>query len=62
MVERGLLFLDVFQPVNMIDSESVVNVKCGDSGVAVGYWVDEFTRTWSVECFVAQSYIYLGII
>ena len=35
-------------------------VKPGDSGVVIGYQVDEFTRTWSAEWFVACSHIYPG--
>ena len=35
-------------------------VKPGDSGVLIGYKVDEFTHTWSVEQFVAHSHIYPG--
>ena len=32
-----------------VDSESVVGIKPGDSGVVIGYQVDEFTHTWSAE-------------
>ena len=32
----------------------------GDSGVVIGYQVDEFTHTWSAEQFVAHSHIYPG--
>ena len=42
------------------DSESVVGIKPGHSGVVVGYQVDEFTVTWSAEQFVAHSHIYPG--
>ena len=35
-------------------------VKPGDSGMVMGYQVDIFTRTWSVEHFIVQSHIYLG--
>ena len=31
-----------------VDSESVVGIKPGDSGMGIGYQVDEFTHTWSV--------------
>ena len=31
------------------DSESVMYIKPGDTGVVIGYQVDEFTRTWSAE-------------
>ena len=43
-----------------VDSESVMGVKPGDSGVVIGYQVDEFTGTWSAEQFVAHSHIYPG--
>ena len=35
-------------------------IKPGDSGVVIGYKVDEFTHTWSAEWFVAYSHIYPG--
>ena len=35
-------------------------LKPGDSGVVIGYQVDEFTCTWSAEQFVAHSHIYPG--
>ena len=31
-----------------------VGIKPGDSGVVIGYQVDEFTHTWLMECFIAQ--------
>ena len=43
-----------------VDSESVMGIKPGDSGVVIGYQVDEFTCTWSMEQFVACSHIYPG--
>ena len=43
-----------------VDSESVMGVKPGDSGMVIGYQVDEFTCTWSAEGFVAHSHIYPG--
>ena len=43
-----------------VDSESVVDITPGDSGVVIGYQVDEFTHTWSAEWFVAHSHIYPG--
>ena len=43
-----------------VDSESVVGIKPGHSGVVIGYQGDEFTRTWSAEQFVAHSHIYPG--
>ena len=42
------------------NSESVMGIKPGDSGVVIGYQVDEFTHTWSAEWFVACSHIYPG--
>ena len=42
------------------NSESVMGIKPGDSGVVIGYQVDEFTHTWSAEQFVAHSHIYPG--
>ena len=45
---------------DMVVSESTVGVKPGDSGVFIGYQVDEFTHTWSAEQFVAHSHIYSG--
>ena len=44
----------------MVDSESVMSIKPGDSSVVIGYQVDEFTCTWSAEQFVACSHIYPG--
>ena len=44
----------------MVNSESTVGVKPGDSGEVIGYQVDEFTCTWSAEWFVAHSHIYTG--
>ena len=41
----------------MLDSESVVGSKPGDTGVVIGYQVDELTCTWLVECFIAQWHI-----
>ena len=36
-----------------VDSDTVMGVKPTDSSVVIGYQVDEFTRTWSAERFVA---------
>ena len=44
----------------MVDSESVVGIKPGDSGVVIGYQIDEFTHTWTAGQFVAHSHIYCG--
>ena len=43
-----------------VDSESVMGIKPGDSGVVIGYQVDGFTDTWSAEWFVVHSHIYPG--
>ena len=43
-----------------VDSDSVMCIKPGDSGVVIGYQVDEFTHTWSAEQFLAHSHIYAG--
>ena len=60
MVGRGLLFQVWFHLMTQFNSESVVGIKPGDSGVVIGYQVDEFTCTWSAEQFVAHSHIYPG--
>ena len=36
------------------------DVKPGDSSVVIKFQVDEFTLSWSVECFIVQSHIYPG--
>ena len=43
-----------------VDSDSVMGIKLGDSGMVIGYQIDEFTCTWSTEQFVAHSHIYPG--
>ena len=42
----------------MVNSESMMGIKPGDSSAVIGYQVDEFTCTWSAEWFVACSHIY----
>ena len=44
-----------------VESESAMGVKPVDSGVVIGYQIDEFTSTWSAEWFVAHSHIYPGL-
>ena len=44
----------------MVNSRSVLGIKPVYFGNVIGYQVHEFTCTWSVEHFVAQSYIYLA--
>ena len=46
---------------DMVDFESAVGFKPGDSSVVIGNQVDEFTHTWSVEQFVVCSNIYAGL-
>ena len=45
-------FQGLVPPIDMIDSESVVCIKIGDSGVVIEYQVDGFTHIWLAECFV----------
>ena len=45
-----------------VDFESTMGVKPGDSGVVIGYQVEEFMCNWSAEWFVAHSHIYPGFI
>ena len=49
-------------PSDMVNTESVVWLKHGDSGVAIRYQVNEFTHTWLVEHYITQSHIYPGFI
>ena len=44
----------------MVNSESAVDIKPGDSGEVIGYQADEFTHTWSRRAVVAHSHIYPG--
>ena len=57
---EGSSFPGLVPSDDMVDSESAMGIKPGDSGVVIGYQVDEFTHTWSAEQFVAHSYIYPG--
>ena len=45
---------------HMVNSESVIGIKPGPTGVVIGYQVDESTHTWSAEWFVALFHIYPG--
>ena len=45
---------------DMVNSDSVMGIKPGDSSVVIGYQIDEFARTLSAELFVAHSHIYPG--
>ena len=44
----------------MVKSKSVVGIKPGDFGVVIGYQIDEFNHTWSVECFIAFTLVFMG--
>ena len=57
---EGSSFPGLVPSDDTVDSESVMGIKPGDSGVVIGYQVDEFTHTWSAEQFVAHSHIYPG--
>ena len=52
---EGSCFPGLVPSVHTVDSESAIGIKPGDSGVVIGYQVDEFTHTWSAEQFVAHS-------
>ena len=45
----------------MVNFESAMGIKPGDSGVVIVYQVDEFTHTWFAEQFVDHSHIYPGL-
>ena len=45
---------------DMVNFESVIDIKPGNSSVVIGYQVDEFIHTRSAEQFVACSHIYPG--
>ena len=57
---EGSSFPGLVPSDDVVNSDSVTGIKPGDSGVVIGYQVDEFTGTWSVEQFVACSNIYPG--
>ena len=57
---QGFSFPGLVPSNDMVNSESVMGVKPADSGVVIGYQVDESTHTWSAEQFVACSHIYPG--
>ena len=57
---EGSSFPGLVPSDDTVNSESVVGIKPGDSGVVIGYQVDECTHTWSAECFVAHLHIYPG--
>ena len=49
----------MFHPMAQ-SSPNLVSMKPGDSGVVIGYQVDEFAHNWLAEDFVAKSHIYPG--
>ena len=55
---EGSSFPGCLPPNDMVNSELVVRIKPGVSGMMIGCQVDEFTCIWSVECFITQSNIY----
>ena len=57
---EGSSFPGLVPSDDVVDPDSVMAIKPGDSGVVISYQVDEFTRTWSAEWFVAHSHIFLG--
>ena len=57
---EGSSFPGLVPSNDMVNSESAVGVKAVDSGVVIGYQIDEFTHTWSAQQFVACSHIYAG--
>ena len=57
---EGSSFPGLVPSDDAVDPDSVMGIKPGDSGVVIGYQVDEFTCTWSTEQFVACSHIYPG--
>ena len=58
--EEGSSFPGLVPSDDIVNSESAMGIKAGDSGMMIGYQVDEFTHTWSAEWFVACSHVYLG--
>ena len=57
---EGSSFPGLVPSDDVVNPDSVLAIKPGDSGVVIGYQVDEFTCTWSAERFVARSHIYPG--
>ena len=57
---KGSSFPGLVPSSDTVDSESVMGIKPGGSGVVIGYKVDEFTSTWPAEQFVAHSHICPG--
>ena len=57
---EGSSFPGLVPSDDVVDPNSVMGVKPGDSGRVIGYQVGEFTPTWLAEQFVAHSHIYPG--
>ena len=57
---KGSSFPGLVPSDDTVNCESAMGIKPGDSGVVIGYQVDEFTHTWSAEQYVACSHIYPG--
>ena len=57
---EGSSFPGLVPSDDTVDFDSVMGIKPGDSGVVIGYQVDEFTCSWSAEWFLAHSHIYPG--
>ena len=53
---EGSSFLGLVPSDDVVNSESVMGIKPGDSSVVTGYQVDEFTHTWFAEQFVALQH------
>ena len=57
----GGVFLTGLVPSDdAVDSESAIGIEPGDSGLVIGYQVDEFMCAWSAESFVAHTHICPG--
>ena len=54
---EGCSFSGLVPSIDMVNSESAMGIKPGDSGMVIGYQVDDFASTWSTEQFVAHSHI-----
>ena len=54
---EGSSFPGCVTPDDMVSSKSVMGVTPGNFAVVIGCQVDEFTCTWSAECFVAESHL-----
>ena len=53
-------FAGVLPSSDPVNSESVVGLKPGYSGIAIGYQVDNFTHTWSMEILLLDHKFTLG--